>query len=507
MFNVTQEELKTVWYLSTLGSNSKIYRKVNKSNVMTVSIPKACALVTDPSINLRMSSSLLYGISLLYKLKTNYFMNDLHQMNTQIKFWGTQSVWDKKAKSTSIAVEAEGGYGGVETVFGFGSGLGPWKQIPQRLLLSDDHDFIIDDLVPEFSDPIPEVEAGRRIPQQFVFPNFDRSEFGDDTEIVIPELGLDDDIDNAYGSVQDLNFDLHFSTRTESHVESTMNLDLDFNFDVSGKNTPSISRSASVLPNEEPLETNEPERNVSVANESGLSDAVERENNEQQKTRTKRMFLVVEDDELKLRSNFYKDFEQNYEALMEIERYKKLMKQKPNKNADELQLPESSNELFQTVLEAPTTPEAGRRMERPNSPQSVLDGNEFDQFDYSNRNTIENETTSSQPFELSFPDLDRDIGSSSHNGGDTETNELELLELNKFYNYLHNLQNDPETTEGNSTRINFSTICPLKCKRGLVVKSFAKILELATNDLVHIDTTESGFFQLMKYDQTVIALK
>ncbi|ODQ81972.1 hypothetical protein BABINDRAFT_174562 [Babjeviella inositovora NRRL Y-12698] len=68
----------TIWILATLGNNS-FQSKVVKKDVLSASIPDACEIITNPSYSmaLRLSSNLLYGVTLLYKQKVDYVYLDV----------------------------------------------------------------------------------------------------------------------------------------------------------------------------------------------------------------------------------------------------------------------------------------------------------------------------------------------------------------------------------------------------------------------------------------------
>ncbi|ODV64196.1 Rec8p ASCRUDRAFT_103339 [Ascoidea rubescens DSM 1968] len=67
-----------------------------KREIMSVSIPKACSAVTDlnPKIALRLSSNLLYGMTLLYKQKLRYFYNEVSHIRSNL----TKSLFGSTSK-------------------------------------------------------------------------------------------------------------------------------------------------------------------------------------------------------------------------------------------------------------------------------------------------------------------------------------------------------------------------------------------------------------------------
>lgn len=63
--------------MATLGSRSS-HSKVQKKDIVSVSIPETCTAISQPPqpLALRASSSLLYGVALVYKHKMNYFYSE-----------------------------------------------------------------------------------------------------------------------------------------------------------------------------------------------------------------------------------------------------------------------------------------------------------------------------------------------------------------------------------------------------------------------------------------------
>lgn len=62
--------LSTAWLLATLGSKTT-YRRLVRKDILSISIPQTCDIIGNPqsTIPLRLSSNLLYGVSLMYKQK------------------------------------------------------------------------------------------------------------------------------------------------------------------------------------------------------------------------------------------------------------------------------------------------------------------------------------------------------------------------------------------------------------------------------------------------------
>lgn len=78
--------LSTAWLLATLGSKTS-YRKVVRKDIIQISIPDTCNTIQDPGaeIPLRISSNLLYGVSLMYKQKVDYFLSDVSLIRTRLQ--------------------------------------------------------------------------------------------------------------------------------------------------------------------------------------------------------------------------------------------------------------------------------------------------------------------------------------------------------------------------------------------------------------------------------------
>lgn len=77
--------LQTAWLLATLGS--KMNKKNIKKEILQICIPQVCneLLQVSREKNIRYSSNLLYGISLMYKSQMNYFMNDISLVKTRLR--------------------------------------------------------------------------------------------------------------------------------------------------------------------------------------------------------------------------------------------------------------------------------------------------------------------------------------------------------------------------------------------------------------------------------------
>ncbi|CAH6723670.1 hypothetical protein CLIB1444_18S00760 [[Candida] jaroonii] len=399
LFN--EDEIKIVWYLSTIG-NEKSYRKVNKVNLVNVSIPKIVEQIDD-SINLRLSSNLMYGLSVLYKLKTNFFYNDLTFLKTQF----------------------------ITSPFKVSTDLTDHKVKALNNFLKDDKSFVIEDLVPRFHPD--DIELGRRgfqndihgfqeFPFQINLPGYEN--INDDYDM---ELNLTNRSTMFSEPMLD-NFDLDFD----------LNLDLDLNSSSSGI------------------------KNLQKINELPVATKVDVNSN-------KRKFKLIIDEELRLSTSEFDDFKNNYEIIMEIQRLKKQFKGKHPFDRD--------IEIGRKLVE-----EIRYDME---SEEGI--------FDY------EQSVDDDARFELSFPELDlsgvrtnslsRSTSRSNSIYGPISGIDQTIEESNRFFNYLKNFQ---------SSLLKFSEVCPPRCTKTLVCKSFMSVLELSTNNSIHLNVDESNETELME---------
>ncbi|KAK9492515.1 Rec8 like protein-domain-containing protein [Lipomyces doorenjongii] len=78
--------LSTVWLIATLGSKSSL-KRVHRKDILSVSIPDACNLIIHPPqpLALRLSSSLLYGVSSIYDQQSGFLYSDLTIAYTKLK--------------------------------------------------------------------------------------------------------------------------------------------------------------------------------------------------------------------------------------------------------------------------------------------------------------------------------------------------------------------------------------------------------------------------------------
>ncbi|PNS14810.1 Meiotic recombination protein rec8 [Sphaceloma murrayae] len=76
----------TVWLVATLGAN-EARKKLNKSEIQKVDVPKACETITstETPLALRLQSNLLFGVSKVYSQQCVYVLNDAEQVRTQVR--------------------------------------------------------------------------------------------------------------------------------------------------------------------------------------------------------------------------------------------------------------------------------------------------------------------------------------------------------------------------------------------------------------------------------------
>lgn len=68
--------LAIIWLMATLKSKSAAYfnSKISKAEILKTEIPSACEMIQNPigPMALRLSSNLLYGVSLVFQHKLMY---------------------------------------------------------------------------------------------------------------------------------------------------------------------------------------------------------------------------------------------------------------------------------------------------------------------------------------------------------------------------------------------------------------------------------------------------
>ncbi|RCK60287.1 Meiotic recombination protein REC8 [Candida viswanathii] len=105
--------LQTAWLLATLGSKTSVRSKLIKKDILGILIPKLCKQLTTPhqdqsheTNNIRYVSNIMYGISILYQTKINYFITDLAYIESRLRSSSNHGVLGRDGDG--------GGRGGVE---------------------------------------------------------------------------------------------------------------------------------------------------------------------------------------------------------------------------------------------------------------------------------------------------------------------------------------------------------------------------------------------------------
>ncbi|WPK25408.1 hypothetical protein PUMCH_002721 [Australozyma saopauloensis] len=86
-FETLQNEpgIAQAWLMATVGP--KVHQRLLRKTITEISIPKICgAMQTHTTLLLRVSSSLLYGVSLLYKQKVGFMATDLCSVFDRLSF-------------------------------------------------------------------------------------------------------------------------------------------------------------------------------------------------------------------------------------------------------------------------------------------------------------------------------------------------------------------------------------------------------------------------------------
>lgn len=76
--------VSTAWLMATIGSRTT-YRRVSKKDVNTVKIPQTCMLLTRPENLLRVCSSLMYGIALIYHQQVRHCLDHVSAIQQRLQ--------------------------------------------------------------------------------------------------------------------------------------------------------------------------------------------------------------------------------------------------------------------------------------------------------------------------------------------------------------------------------------------------------------------------------------
>lgn len=225
--NPENHGLSTAWLLATLGSK-RISRKIVKKDINYISITKTCQVISKPDseLSLRMTSSLLYGVSLLFKQQVDFLWNDVNMVNNRlVKDFNSHADFFKQKKKYNIGGYTYSGDSTAITFFGLRDGKSEDKANQQQFM-EDDRNFLIE----EFSLPFQNIhemneeelnEREQRIVELKKMELKNNQTFNDDfystfrnNETTISQNfdineGDDDDIDdNVFGFGGDVSFKL-----------------------------------------------------------------------------------------------------------------------------------------------------------------------------------------------------------------------------------------------------------------------------------------------------------
>ncbi|QLQ79268.1 hypothetical protein HG537_0B06160 [Torulaspora globosa] len=122
--NPAYKGVTTVWLLSTLGSTRQLNISsseggsfssvLKKKDIINVSIPNTCEVIRENNLDLplRYVSNLMYGVAICYHRKTEYVLNDLTNLLTQVqrKFYvvsASRKKYDNKSKHVATIFDAK----------------------------------------------------------------------------------------------------------------------------------------------------------------------------------------------------------------------------------------------------------------------------------------------------------------------------------------------------------------------------------------------------------------
>ncbi|KAF8473974.1 Rec8 like protein-domain-containing protein [Kalaharituber pfeilii] len=96
--------IATVWLVATFGTRST-YKKVQRKDLLSVDVPKACDAIIHPEapLALRLQSNLLFGVTKCYSQQYVYFLQDVANVWTHV-----QQVYSRGTNSVSVDLAASG---------------------------------------------------------------------------------------------------------------------------------------------------------------------------------------------------------------------------------------------------------------------------------------------------------------------------------------------------------------------------------------------------------------
>ncbi|SGZ47659.1 CIC11C00000001847 [Sungouiella intermedia] len=198
----SEDGIAQAWAMATLGSLLAHRRSLLKS-VNSISIPETCQLIISSptsTLPLRISSSLLYGMSLIYKQKVTCMFNDLLSVYTRISIPYAQPQLEEISPTSTLAA----------------------KKPSHRQYLSDDAKFnIAEDFVPDFElEPSVAMELALQIMKQdTLLNNIDPGNIPLAEEAEARDLLFERFMDKSYASI---------------HMAPDEGYDVDFDFDQNG---------------------------------------------------------------------------------------------------------------------------------------------------------------------------------------------------------------------------------------------------------------------------------
>lgn len=178
--NTTDEGLATLWMVAMHQKNRKA----------TVSIPRMCQEVAQPLLSLRVSSHLLYGLSLVYKQQVNHLWEDMSLLKMRVHYRATPA----------------------ETKVTKGS----------RQMWRDDTSFVVEQMGEPFKmpEPGPQKLSPKVVPiEDISFSDVELDDFEFDSEgNVNVSFTVDRTVTVTAPPLETVTVDPHFSTTTLTHT-------------------------------------------------------------------------------------------------------------------------------------------------------------------------------------------------------------------------------------------------------------------------------------------------